>query len=374
MKKIFISVGDPSGDIHASRLMSEILKLAPDTQFIGIGGKEMEKINLKSHKFKSIVPMEKISVVGFWEVAKRYSFFKNLLEDSKNIIKNENIDLFLPIDYPGFNLRLAAFVKSINKPIIYYIAPQLWAWGRSRTEKVKSNVDKLLVCFPFEEDFFKNDGIDATFVGHPLLDDPILKNEVDYKNREKNLVALLPGSRVQEVKNHLSIFEKVIKETEKVKKLNYGIAQSSNIPSYLFDNILKLPNVKLWQNSKELMQKAEVGIVKTGTSNLEAALCNLPIIMMYLTSTLTYNIGKYLINLDYLSLINILQNKPIIPELIQQDAKYTNISNELISLIDDNERKEYILSEYTKIREKLGRFSASKKSAKIIIKYLKNEK
>jgi len=369
VKKIFISVGDPSGDIHASRLMSEILKIAPDTQFIGIGGNEMEKLN-----FKSIIPMEEISVVGFWEVAKRYNFFKKLLQKSKDIIKNEKVDLFLPVDYPGFNLRLASFAKSINVPVIYYIAPQLWAWGRSRTEKVKSNVDKLLVCFPFEQDFFKNDDINATFVGHPLLDDPVLKNVTNYKSKTKNLVALLPGSRVQEVKNHLDLFENVIKETNKTKKLEYGIAKSSNVPIDLFNNILKLPNVKLWDNSKDLMQKAEIGIVKTGTSNLEAALCNLPFIMIYLTSTLTYNIGKYLINLDYLSLVNILQNKIIIPELIQKDAKYKNISKELINLLENNERKQFILNEYAKIREKLGKYSASKKSAKIILKHLNNEK
>lgn len=365
-KKIFISAGDPSGDIHASRLMNEILKLSPDTKFIGIGGKEMEK-----YDFKSIIQMDKISVVGFWEVAKRYSFFKNLLEESKKTLKNENVDLFLPVDYPGFNLRLSAYSKSINIPVVYYIAPQLWAWGRSRTEKLKKNVDRLLVCFPFEEDFFNNDNIKTTFVGHPLLDDPIFKNIPEQKNRENDLIALLPGSRIQEVKNHLNLFEKVISETRKHKYLKFGIAKSSNVPFELYSEIIKIPDVTLWENSRELMQKAHLGIIKTGTSNLEAALCNLPFIMIYQTSILTYNIGKYLINLDYISLINILQNKPIIPELIQSDANYKRISNELINLLEDNSKKEMIIEEFAKIREKLGVFSASKKSAKIINKYLK---
>lgn len=362
-KKIFISVGDPSGDIHASRLMKEILNINPGVKFVGIGGKEMEKLN-----FKSLVPLEKISVVGFWEVAKRYSYFKKLLEDSKKFIKNEKVDLFLPVDYPGFNLRLANYVKSIKIPVIYYIAPQLWAWGKTRTEKLKNSVDKLLVAFPFEEEFFNNDNINATFVGHPLLDDPVFK-EKEYE-RDTKLIALLPGSRVQEVKTHLELFIKVIKESRKTTNLKFGIAKSSNVPIECFDEILKIDGVELWDNSKELMQKAKVGIIKTGTSNLEAALCNLPFIMIYQTSFITYNLGKYLINLDYISLINILQNKPIIPELIQSDANYKNLTNELLSLYNDEEKITNILSEYSKIREKLGKYSASKMSAKIITEQL----
>lgn len=362
-KKIFISVGDPSGDIHASRLMKEILTLNPNIKFVGIGGTEMEKLN-----FKSIIPLDKISVVGFWEVAKRYSFFKRLLEDSKKFINEEKVDLFLPVDYPGFNLRLANYVKSNNIPVIYYIAPQLWAWGKARTEKLKKSVDKLLVAFPFEQDFFLKDGINTKFVGHPLLDDPVFKLK-DY-NREEDLIALLPGSREQEVKTHLKLFIKVINETNKSIKLRYGIAKSNNVPDSFFEEVNKIDGVEIWDNSKELMQKAKVGIVKTGTSNLEAALCNLPFIMIYQTSFITYNLGKYLINLDYISLINILQNKSIIPELIQSDANYKNLSKELLSLYSDENRIKFIESEYKNIREKLGKYSASKESAKIINEFL----
>lgn len=366
-KRIFISVGDPSGDIHASKLMEQLLKLNPDIEFVGIGGKEMEKFN-----FKSIVPMEKISVVGFWEVAKRYSFFKNLLEESKKYIKDNNVDLFLPIDYPGFNIKLASYVKEIKIPVVYYIAPQLWAWGKSRTEKLKKSIDKLLVAFPFEEEFFKNEGINAKFVGHPLLDNKKFE-EVNFK-RDNNLIALLPGSRLQEVRNHLKLFMNVIEEANKLNKFQFAIAKSSNIDISEYQEILKLNNVEIWEDSIKLMKTAKIGIVKTGTSNLEAALCGLPFIMIYKTSLLTYSIGRYLINLDYISLVNILQNKSIIPELIQNNANPKNIALELNKLYSNDSQIKNIIIEYEKIRKKLGKYSASNKASKIINNLLKNEK
>jgi len=366
-KTIFISVGDPSGDIHAAKLMKQILKSNPEINFIGIGGKEMEKLN-----FKSIVPMEQISVVGFWEVAKRYSFFKKLLDNCKSFLIENKVDLFLPIDYPGFNIRLASFAKQNNIPVIYYIAPQLWAWGKSRTEKLKNSIDKLLVVFPFEEEFFKNDGINTKFVGHPLLDYTRFQN-INY-DRDNNLIALLPGSRLQEVRNHLNLFINVIDEASKLNDFKFGVAKSSNIELSEYEDILKLKNVELWEDSIELMKTARVGIVKTGTSNLEAALCGMPFIMMYKTSFLTYNIGKYLINLDFISLINILQNKPIIPELIQSEANPKNLAKELNNLFNNKSRIKEIINEYELIRNKLNKYSASTEAASIILNSLQNEK
>ncbi len=366
-KTIFISAGDPSGDIHAARLMEKLLLLNPSIEFIGIGGKEMEKWN-----FTSIVPMEQISVVGFWEVAKRYSFFKKLLQECKDLIKDKNIDLFLPIDYPGFNIRLASFVKEQNIPVCYYIAPQLWAWGKSRTANLQESIDKLFVVFPFEEEFFRNQGIDAKFIGHPLLDD---KRFIDIKlERKNNLIALLPGSRLQEVKNHLKLFINVIKEANKLNDFKFAVAKSSNIDISHFEEILKLENVELWEDSIELMKVAKIGIVKTGTSNLEAALSGMPFIMIYKTSQLTYNIGKYLINLDYISLVNILQHKSVIPELIQSDANPKNIAKELNSLYLDEDRINFINSEFQHIREKLGEYSASETLAQIIYSEVLNER
>ena len=362
-KRIFISVGDPSGDIYAARLMKQLLQQNPNIEFIGIGGKEMEKLN-----FKSFVPMEKISVVGFWEVAKRYNFFKNLLNKCKNELKSNKVDLFLPMDYPGFNIRLSYFAKILNIPVVYFIAPQLWAWGKSRTQKLKDSIDKLLVVFPFEEKFFQKDGIDATFVGHPLLDDPRF-SEINY-NRNNNIIALLPGSRLQEVKKHLSLFIKLILELNKMGDFKFAIAKSSNIDISHFAEISKIQNVEIWEDSIKLMKIAKIGVIKTGTSNLEAALCGMPFVMMYKTSTITYNLGKRLINLDYISLVNILQNKSVIPELIQSDANPQKIAKELLNLYNDENRIQSIIEEYKNIRNILGEFSSVEKVSEIVLNEL----
>ena len=194
-KRIFISAGEPSGDLHAARLMAEIKKIYPEIEFVGLGGNRMEAEGLRS-----IIPISELSVVGFWEVAKKYRFFKEVLNKCTEIISSGDIDLFIPVDYPGFNMRLAANAKKAKVPVVYYIAPQLWAWGKDRAKKLARVCDRLLVLFPFEEEYFSSFGINTTFVGHPLLDNSMF-DEVDPADK-KNIIAFLPGSRIQEIKRH----------------------------------------------------------------------------------------------------------------------------------------------------------------------------
>ncbi|MGA2298554.1 MAG: lipid-A-disaccharide synthase, partial [FCB group bacterium] len=231
MKKIFIVAGDSSGDRYAGRLMAEIKSRKPGIQFLGIGGEEMLKAGLKS-----IVPLEKISVVGFWEVAKRFNFFRNLIEQCKKILLDENIDLFIPVDYPGFNIRLAGYAKKINIPVFYYIAPQLWAWGKNRAEKLAKVTDKLFVVFPFEVDFFKSKGINADFVGHPLLDSPEFNSNFLKYSERKNIIAFLPGSRNQEIKRHFPLLSKTADLLmQKLPDYEIGIGKSALIDNSVYE-------------------------------------------------------------------------------------------------------------------------------------------
>jgi len=382
-KKIFISVGDPSGDIHAARLMKKIND-SIDAEFLGIGGKLMEEQGLNS-----ITSLKDISVVGFWEVAKKYRFFKRLLEQSKDILHKENIDLFLPVDYPGFNLRLSAFSKKNNIPVVYYIAPQLWAWGNNRAKKLNGKIDKLCVVFPFEEEYFKNQGIDAEYIGHPLLEDPnfnipyqikenlsktkLDKSKSDFLQKDNNLIAFMPGSRQQEIKRHNSLYIQCIEKLSAYNSsLKFGIARNSNISIADFDVYSKFKNVEIYNDSRELMKKAYCGIVKTGTSTLEAALLGMPFTMIYKTSALTYNIGKHLVNLPYISLVNILREKEVIKELIQKDANAELITKSIIELIENKIKYNSIIDEFDKIREYLGNKKASENALKIIINFLEN--
>ena len=198
---IFICAGESSGDMHAAKLMKELkIKFSGDVNFFGIGGKFMQAEGLKS-----LVNLRDISVVGFWEVAKNIKVFSDLLSLCKNIIRRNKIDLFIPVDYPGFNLKIAKFCKSLKIPVFYYIVPQLWAWGKHRADKLKGNVDKLLVVFPFEVDFFKEHGLDAHFVGHPLLECAAFSQPMKTYEERKKILALFPGSRKQEIKKHIPL-------------------------------------------------------------------------------------------------------------------------------------------------------------------------
>ncbi len=364
MKKIFISAGDPSGDIHAANLMKQIIKLAPEVEFVGIGGKNMTEAGLKS-----LIPISEISVLGFWEVAKKYFTFIDLLNKCKEILKNDKIDLFLPIDYPGLNLKIAEYAKSISIPVVYYIAPQLWAWGKNRTKKIAQNVDKLLVVFPFEEEFFQKDGINAIYVGNPLLDIDEFKDDFLARNDRKNTIAIFPGSREQEINKHLNFLVDTAEILHNIyPNYNFIIGKSNNISENKYNNILsKYKYIYLSENTREIMKYSKVGIIKSGTSNLEACLAGLPFSLIYKTSPMTYFIGKRKINMPYLSIVNILANKRVVNEFIQNDATPENLANNTAELLNSNDKYNNMQSEFKKIRDILGITSASATAAKIIL-------
>lgn len=364
MKTFFISAGDPSGDIHAAKLIKAIKEIEPDSRFIGIGGKECEAQGLVS-----IVPIEQISVVGFWEVAKRYRMFRRLLDKCRDILLSENVSAFIPVDYPGFNLPLAKYAKGNNIPVLYYIAPQLWAWGKHRAQKLSSRVDKLLVVFPFETDFFAKYDIDVEFVGHPLLDSEDFIGKPNTLSDREKVIALFPGSRVQEIHRHLPLYSKIADLIEKaLPDYEIVMASAKNLNPDLYKSFLHNDKKrKIEPDAGKLMKYAKCGLVKTGTTNLEACLSGLPFTMVYKTSALTYFMGKKLINLDYLSLANILTNREIVKEFIQHEAKPEQIAEELIKLAKNEIYSQNMANEFISIRKMLGEIGASTKAAKIIL-------
>lgn len=367
MKKIFICAGDTSGDMHAAKLMKAILNKLPDVQFVGIGGVEMSKLGLKS-----IIPISEISVVGFWEVAKKYPLFRKLINECKRILREDSIDAFVPVDYPGFNLRLAVAAKEYKIPVVYYIAPQLWAWGANRAEQLARNVDKLLVVFPFEEDYFRKAGIDTKFVGHPLLDIPEYLQPFNTYSERADRIVMLAGSRKQEIYKHLPL---LVSTAEYIHKRlpNYEItfAKSNSIAPELFQLALQNNSyISLSNDTKSVMLKSKAGIVKTGTSNLEAALSGMPFAMYYITSFVSYQMGKRLINLDYISLVNILEKKFVVQEFIQQDATPQLIGDNILDLINHPDKYEEQQAEFAKIKYDLGGAGAAENAANQIIQFL----
>jgi len=361
VKTIFIVAGDQSGDSHAAKLMKELSLINPEITFIGIGGNEMTKAGLES-----IVPLSEISVVGFWEVAKRYFYFKQLIKKCQQILLSRAIDCFIPVDYPGFNIRLATFAKKNKIPVYYFIAPQLWAWGKSRARKLASAVDKLFVVFPFEVEYFNKFGIKTTFVGHPLLDKEIFSQEFERESR----IALFPGSRLQEIRNHIPIMKKTIEIIKKkLPDFKVGIAISPIINQNIYKEMIP-SNWEVFTDSQLLMKTSAIGIVKTGTSTLEAALCQLPFVMMYKTSFISYNLGKYLIKLPFVCLVNILLNKRVVPELIQKDAEPNTIARLVMELIFNKSKTLGMIQDFTQLRVKLGNPGASNRAATIIYSML----
>ncbi len=363
MKRIFISAGDPSGDRHAANFMRKIQVQAPDTQFVGIGGVHMADLG-----FESLVDISDTAVVGFWEVAKKYTFFKKLLNECHNYIKNNEIDLFLAVDYPGFNLRLAEMAKKSDVKVLYYIAPQVWAWGGKRIPKIRSNVDKLLCVLPFEEDFFKKHGINAEFVGHPMCEDEDFQSNTT--ETDQKLIALLPGSRIQEISRHGELFSNIISNLRSWNsELEFGLAVAPHLSSDEYKSYFN-QEVEVFSSSRELMKKAKVGVVKTGTSTLESALLGLPHAMIYKTSAITYFLGKNFINLEHISLPNILLNKSAVKEFIQGEASPQSISQEIKKLLSNESYYKEVRADLCLIREMLGEKSASDNVASSILEMI----
>jgi lipid-A-disaccharide synthase len=366
MQRYFIVAGDPSGDMHSARLMNSLKLLQPSAEFTGIGGKKMQEAGLIP-----IAPFEKMSIVGFWEVAKNYSYIKKVLNKCRVFLENENINAFIPVDYPGFNLRLSKIAKKNHIPVIYYIAPQLWAWGKNRAKNLADNVDLLLSVFPFETNFFKSYGINVKFVGHPLLDSNKFSEDFPGMNERDDLIALLPGSRKQEIQMHLPLMEKIadrfIKNNPEYK---ICVSVSENLEFDIYEKTINNhPEWITFTDSIELMMKAKAGIVKTGTSNLEAALCGMPFVMIYKTSMLSYMLGKRLVNLEFLSLVNILTGQKIINEYIQNDINMNKIVSDMESLVN-NEKAEKLQNIFKNVKSELGQKGASDEAAKQILDYL----
>lgn len=370
LNKILIIAGEASGDIHGAELIKEIKKTVPGTLFYGIGGDRMiaEGLEAKYH-------IKEMAFLGFAEVVKHLPFILKVQRVLLNFVEQEGIEKIVLIDYPGFNLNIAKKLKKLDVKIYYYIAPQIWAWGKKRVKKIKKRIDKMIVVFPFEEEFYKNAGIEVDFVGNPLVnkienynytpkDDFYSEYSLDIK---KEILLIMPGSRKHEIEK---IFEQSIKAARKLAiELNFQIiiACPENIDDELFDSYRKDYDFRIIRNqSYNLMKFAKFGIIKSGTSTMEAALLKLPFIVVYATSNLTYWIGRTLVKVDNLAMPNIIAGKQIVTEFIQNDLKADKIYSHIKNFLQNEKNIENMRAELLKVKEKLGKKSAAELAAKII--------
>ena len=370
--KYYIIAGEASGDLHGSNLIKELKKLDRNYSFRCWGGDLMNEQtnNLAKHH-------KDYSYMGFLEVfLNLYTIIKNISFCKSDILKY-NPDIIIYIDFPGFNLRIAEWAKKNGFNNHYYISPQIWAWKESRIKLIKKVVDKMYVILPFEKKFYKEKhNFDVSFVGHPLIDEINKRNSEDTSKLSQKIskdktILLLPGSRDQEIKKLLPIMLSVVSEFKDYKFI-VGAAPSQKLSIY--QDYVKDSNVEIIQNKTyELLKNCTAAIVTSGTATLETALFKVPQIVCYKSSWTTYLIGKILLkNLNYISLVNLIANKLIVKELIQNTCSKKNLIKELNIILEKEERAK-IISNYNKLENSLGGRGASNKTAKIIYNYLVEE-
>lgn len=381
-KNVLVIAGEVSGDLHGASLIRELKKLDSSLKIFGVGGDKM-----KAEGMELIYHIDKMAFLGFVEVIKHLPFIKKVQRDLIEEVKKKNVKQVVLIDYPGFNLSIARKLKTLELTpeleLIYYITPQVWAWGKGRVNKIRELFKKVLVVFPFEEKFFKEKNVNAEFVGHPLIQEII---GYDFKSRNlldnkfkldpaKEILLILPGSRKQEVK---SIFPEAIKAADKIAdELNMQIvvACASNFDERIFYGLTDVKRFKVIKDhTYDLMKNAKFGIVKSGTSTLEAGLLELPMVIVYKTSTLTYAIGKSLVKINNIGMANIVLDEQVVPELIQSYANADRIYDEAKNILSDDELLIDMKKRLSRIKKVLGDKDAPKNAAKIIYSLMNEHK
>ena len=360
--KYYVISGEASGDLHGSNLIKELKKIDKSANFRCWGGDLIKKETgfLVKH-FKDY------SYMGFFEVFLNiFKILKNLSFCKKDIL-NYKPDLIIYIDFPGFNLRIAKWAKKKKYKNHFYISPQIWAWKQSRIKTIKNVIDQMYVILPFEMNFYKSFEYDVNYVGHPLLD--ALKENLSNKKRE-NIIALLPGSREQEINK---ILPKMLSVIGFFKEYKFIICGAPSFQKKYYENFIEKKfqsRVSIVENKTyEILKESKAALVASGTATLEAAILNVPQVVCYESSWISYLIGKTLIkNLKFISLVNLILNKHVVKELIQSELTKNNITNEL-SYILSKEGDKQIKSYYIKMRNILGKKGASNRAAKLIYNY-----
>ena len=365
----FIIAGEASGDMHASHLMHEMKKINSNITFEGIGGPLMTK-----QGFDSLVDLNKMAVMGFWEVLKNFTFLKQVENKVLEALEHSNVDALILIDYPGFNLRIAKKIKKIKPsiPIFYYISPQIWAWKENRINNIKKYIDKMIVIFDFEYEWYRKRGVDVKFVGHPFID--IYQNFDRNKalsdlglEKNKKYLTLFPGSRNQEISNHLPHMLQAV-QNDFFNDFEILLGQSTSLKENL-ENKYDLGRVRVIKNQPEkALAIADFGWVGSGTSTLESVILNTPIVLVYKTSAFSWYLMKRVIKVKYAGMPNIILDDMLIPELLQYDLNSKRLIAETKRFFSDTNYKQKILTGYQKIKNKLGQPGASKRAADYIIK------
>ena len=368
--KYYIIAGEASGDLHASNLMKELKKQDSSAQFRCWGGDLM-----KQQGTTLVKHYRDLAFMGFIEVIANLKAILNNIKLCKKDIFNYKPDAVILVDYPGFNLRIAEFAHKEGFKIFYYISPQIWAWKKSRVNKIKKFVDRMIVILPFEKEFYAKYDYEVNFVGHPLLDminilPANLKTGFKKLNNfdDKSIIALLPGSRKQEIRKMLPIMLSIVKNFADYR---FIIAGTQSFGKEFYQESMQNIRVDIvFNQTHELLQNSYAALVTSGTATLETALLNVPQVVCYKANFISYHIAIRVVDkktVNYASLVNLIMGREVVKELLQNDFNSINLERELLKITEDTTYRQQIINDYKLLKEKLGGAGASEKTAKLIL-------
>ena len=374
-KKILIVSGEPSGDLHASNLVKDLKSLKPNLQFFGLGGRLSREAGVDIS-----FDIAKLALVGLIEVWKNIFTIGKAYKALLKKIDDEKPRLAILVDYPGFNLRLSKELKARSIPVIYYISPQIWAWGKDRIAIIKRCVTKMVVFFKFEEELYSTYGVEAEFVGHPLLD--VVKTDMEkgavlskYRlSGNKTTIALLPGSRTMEVEVLLPIMAGACKAmNERTGKFQFVVAKHPDLPMSLYEDAAKDYGLDIRivdGDTYNILGAADFAVVASGTATLETAIIGTPFVITYKANLLTFLLYKFVARIKHVGLVNIIANREIVPEFIQFDAAPEKIAGAALEYLNDKEKISGMVNDLKDVGLSLGAPGAHMRAARAILQFL----
>lgn len=369
--EIMIVTGEASGDLYGSLLASEIRTMAPEINLVGVGGEAMRKAGVEI-----LLDSGEISVVGIWEALVRIGRLRKALNRIKSAIRERRPDLLVLVDYPGMNLRLARFARRIGIRVMYYISPQVWAWGKGRIGVVKRSVDKMVVILPFEVELYRREGVDVTYVGHPLID--IVKTQIDrdaFRGRigmaaGERLVALLPGSRAQEIRHHIRpLLETAAILRRSVAGIRFVMVTLPSSEAIVREEMGEAAGeIGIATDLRyEAIAYSDLAITCSGTVTLEAALLGTPMIVIYKLAAFSWALGRLIVRVPYISLVNLVAREMVVPEFIQAEVRPERLAGEAARLLGDDSRRRAVGERLGRVRSRLGPGGATRRAAEIAL-------
>lgn len=375
MPRLLISSGETSGDLYAAELVRHLRPLAEGLEVFGLGGDRLE-----AEGARLLAHARELAVVGLWEVVTHLRRIRRVFHRVLDEAERQRPDAAVLIDYPDFNLRLAAQLRARGIPVVYYVSPQVWAWRRGRLRAIRENVARMVVIFPFEEALYREAGVPVSFVGHPLVD--LVRPEADPASVRASLgldagrplVALLPGSRAQELAHHLPALAATVRRLrERRPDLQYALALAPSLDAARTAAAFgDLPVRIVSGRTHAVLSACTAAIVASGTATVEAALLRAPMVVVYRLSPLTYALGRRLVDVPHYAMVNLIAERRVVPEIIQREFTPERTSAEVLALLEDGVLRARMLADLDEVRRRLGAPGASARAAAEVAAILSN--